>query len=1030
MIKASTGSPPIFIFMGTALLAFLFQGNASAEISYNRDVRPILSDKCFYCHGPDEGHRKADLRLDSEEGASMDLGGHQAIVPGSLEKSEVWKRIMTQEEADLMPPPESEKHLNATEKEIIRQWIEQGAKYERHWSLIPPDRNHLPGIKGKDWIRNPIDAFVLARLEEEGLSPSPEASPETLIRRVTLDLTGLPPTPAEVDAFLADPSEEAWERVVDRLLDSPRYGEHMTLDWLNAARYADTNGYQNDQERQMWRWRDWVIKAFNDNKPFDQFTIEQLAGDMLPDATLEQRIASGFNRNHRINGEGGVIPEEYRVEYVVDRVETTGTVWLGLTLGCARCHSHKFDPITQREFFQLFSYFNNVQENGRDGNKGNAVPMISVPIEEMQPRVERAERELRELQSRLAANSPAFLEDLEAWRKRTSEQVRKAESEPAWRAANVTKAKSTGKVLLTPLEDSSFLATGANPPKATYTFTIEPGEGEVTAVRLETLTHPSMTNTGLSRSVNGNFVLTAFEILEHRTGMNEPRMLKIASAEADYSQKGYPVANAIDGKNSSGWAIFGRKKMVDTTAMFLLEEPLKADSETSLIIRLRHDSQSQAHTVGRVRLSLSSLQKPTLDGKEGIPASIVAALGAKDQKQKDRLADYYRELSPVYAPLRKSIAAQRKELDRLRKESTTSVMVMQEMAEPRQAYLLKRGQYDQPGEEVSPGIPVSLGSLPKGVPNNRLGFARWLVDPTNPLSARVTVNRYWQRYFGTGLVKTVDDFGAQGEFPSHPGLLDWLATEFISTGWNIKAMQKLIVTSATYRQSSAMTPELIERDPDNRLLARGPRFRLRGSAIRDQALAIAGLLKEHLGGPSVKPYQPKGLWEEVGGRQGLSYKQGEGQDLYRRSMYTFWKRTVAPPTLNIFDAGGRERCDVARRATNTPLQALATLNDVQFVEAARFLGQRMMMEGGDSVRDRLAHGWRLALAREPDEKELTTLEKGFHRHLGIYRDNPSAAEEIRSIGDSEAAQVDSSEHAAYTVIANLILNLDETITRE
>ncbi|MEM7009953.1 MAG: DUF1549 domain-containing protein [Verrucomicrobiota bacterium] len=578
---------------------------AEEAINFNRDIRPILSDKCFYCHGPDPEHRKADLRLDTLEGALADLGGYQAIVPGNAEDSEFWYRVDTDDDFDMMPPEDSGKSLTQREKDLLKRWINEGAEYEAHWSLIPSKRGDLPETKQADWARNAIDHFILARLESEGLKPSPEASREALIRRVTLDLTGLPPTPAEVDAFLADNSPNAWEKVVDRLLDSDRYGERMTLDWLDAARYADTNGYQKDTERQMWIWRDWVINAFNENKPFDEFTVEQVAGDMLPNATLDQRIASGFNRNHRINGEGGVIPEEYRVEYVVDRLETTGTIWLGMTIGCARCHTHKFDPITHKDFFQMFAYFNNVPENGRDGNKGNATPMIDVPIPNMQPKVAAAEQKVQDLRQALNLNSPEFLEDLERWRAKTAAQLAAGELGANWSLANVTEASTNSKVALDRLEDGSFLATGPNPPNPTYTLKIAPGEGVVTAIRLETLTHPNMTKKGLSRSVNGNFVLTEVEILVHRPDMNEPQQLQIASAEAAYSQNNYPIANAIDGNKNSGWAVLGRSKIEDTPAMFVLAEALETDSDTTLIVRLKHDARFEQHAIGRLRLSLT-----------------------------------------------------------------------------------------------------------------------------------------------------------------------------------------------------------------------------------------------------------------------------------------------------------------------------------------------------------------------------------------------------------------------------------------
>lgn len=1009
-------------------VALLSSSLWAEEVNYNRDIRPILSDKCFYCHGPDDGHREADLRLD-EEAAAHD----SAIVAGKPGESELIARILSSDPDEQMPPVDAGKTLSSDEIDLLRRWVEQGGKYEGHWSFIAPTRPELPTVQQSDWARNAIDRFVLARLEAEGLTPSPVADRPTLIRRVSLDLTGLPPTPDEVDAFVNDTSENAYEKVVDRLLMSERYGERMALFWLDAARYADTNGYQADRPRSMWIWRDWVINAYNSNMPFDQFTIEQLAGDMLPEATLQQRVASGFNRNHRINGEGGVIPEEYRVEYVIDRVSTTGTVWLGLTLGCARCHSHKFDPVSQTEFYQLFSYFNNVPENGRDGNKGNAVPMISVPIPEMQPKVEAAKQQVAELERRLKTETPELSAEREAWEKRTLARLDDDGLEAMWSLGTVEDATASNNVKLLRQEDGSWLASG---PNATYSVRLKPGERTVTGVRLEALKHKNMTNGGLSRSVNGNFVLTEFELLLHRPDMNEPQPIKLAEAIADHSQDRYPISNTIDGNRSSGWAILGRPKPEDRTAVFKLQKPLKTTAETTLLVRLKHDSQFVSHAIGRFRLSLTSAARPAIDGKGGLPADVVAALQTpREQRTEDQqrvLVEFHRNESRVLAPVRKQLAAARKRLDDTAKKSTTTVMVMEEMETPRQAFYLNRGQYDQPGEEVQPGIPVSLGTIPRGTPNNRLGFARWVVDPANPLTARVTVNRYWQTYFGRGLVRSSSDFGAQGEWPSHPKLLDWLAVEFMEKGWNVKAMQKLIVMSATYRQSSVVTPELGKSDPGNQLLARGPRFRLNGFTIRDQALAVSGLLTEKLGGPSVKPYQPPGMWAEVAGRaSGGAYQQSTGPDLYRRSMYTFWKRAVAPPTMIIFDASGREACNVSHNSTNTPLQSLATLNDIQFVEAARFLAQRMMLEGGSTPAEQLTYGWRLVLSRRPDETELGRLVSGYERHRAAFKRDSEKAEALLSIGEAPRDErLDVTEHAALTTIANVILNLDETVTKE
>ncbi len=1005
-----------------------------SSLNYNRDIRPILSANCFYCHGPDEAHREAELRLDQSADAKRDLGGYRAIVPGDAAASELIQRIYTKDSLDLMPPPESDKTLTEAKKSLLKRWIQEGANYESHWSFQKPVRPEIPEVETPNWVRQPMDAFVLKRLEAEGLRPASMASKETLIRRVTLDLTGLPPSLAEVDAFLNDSSSHAYEKVVDRLLQSERYGERMALTWLNAARYADTNGYQNDRERQMWIWRNWVIDAYNQNKPFDQFTIEQIAGDMLPGATLDQKIASAFNRNHRINGEGGVIPEEYRVEYVIDRLETTGTVWLGLSVGCARCHSHKFDPISQHEFYSMFSYFNNIPENGRDGNQGNAEPTLTVPVPGMEIKVSKAEQKLEALKNELAQDTSEFLKEFEQWSLLKHQEVATEIQTSMWRLASITKVESTGGVEFQSLEDHSYLAKGGNPSNSVYTINLLPPAGVLNGIRLETLTHPSLTNNGLARSVNGNFVLTEIEIEARLPEDKKARRIPIASAFADYSQNGYSIEKAIDGERGTGWAVFGRPKMEDTTAVFKLTEPFNATGETILTIRLRHEGGFNQHAIGRFRLSTTSSTEPKLEGRSGLPEDILLALKEDpslwDTQQRKALKDHYRKQAPSLATIRSRIERAEKSLEQLKKRATTTVMVMSEMEKPRPAFFLNRGQYDQPGEEVFPSIPVSLGKLPEGAPNNRLGFAQWLVYPDNPLTARVTVNRYWQMLFGTGLVKSVDDFGAQGEYPSHPELLDWLATEFIRSGWDIKAMLRMMVTSSTYRQSSVASDALRARDPANRLLARGPRFRMSGEMVRDQALYVSGLLEPVIGGPSVKPYQPAGLWEEVAYDKKMRYVRGSGEDLYRRSMYTFWKRAVAPPSMILFDSSGRERCDVARRATNTPLQALVTLNDVQFVEAARFLAQRVILEGGNSVADRLNYAWRVTLARKPDAFELETLCKSLDHYLRHFQNHPKAAAQLIQLGESPSGALDVIELAAYTAVANVILNLDETITRE
>lgn len=768
---------------------------ASANVEYGRDVRPILAAKCFACHGQDPKAIQAGLRLDRREDAVRRLAsGHVAIMSGKPSVSELVRRIDATQPSLRMPPPTSNKTLTAEEKDILRRWILQGAEYRPHWAFVKPLRPALPRVTSKSWPRNEIDAFVLARLEKEGLRPRPEADRRTQIRRVTLDLTGLPPTPDAVDAFLADRSQNAYEKAVDRLLASPRYGEKMAETWMDDARYADSNGYQADYERFQWMWRDWVINAFNRNLPFDRFTIEQLAGDMLPNATADQKIATGFSRNHRINTEGGIIPEEWRVETVVDRVETTSAVWLGLTMGCGRCHDHKYDPISQREFYQFFAYFNNVPESGIGVERPvNHPPILQMP---------------------------------------TPEQVQK--------------------------------------------------------------------RTALDRAI--------------------------------------------------------------------------ADAQKVL------DAQTDAKE------------------KEKSKAAVAAARKARTEYE----------------------------------DQVNSVMVMDELPKPRDCFVLQRGQYDKHGDAVTASLPGAFGSLPPGAPNNRLGLAMWIASPENPLTARVAVNRFWERFFGIGLVSTTEDFGTRAEYPSHPELLDWLATEFVRLKWDMKALQKEIVMSATYRQSSQAPPSLYKRDPQNRLLARGPRFRLSGESIRDQALFVSGLLVEKIGGPSVRPYMPEGLWDEVNVYGNLrNYKHDKGDNLYRRSLYTFWKRTSGPPTLGLFDVPGREMCRVRRSRTNTPLQALALMNEVTFVEAARAFAQRMINEGGRTSDQRVDWAVRRMLARPPTAAEQRVFVTGLERRISKYRADADAVAKLNAIGDAARdPKIDPAELAAYTMTASVLLNMDEAVTRE
>ena len=1025
-------------------------------VDFAREVRPILSDNCFSCHGPDEGTRQRGLRLDVREGLFEDRGrlGGPVVVAGAAADSRLFQRLVT--ESSRLRMPRGADPLTGEQIETLRLWIDQGAEWETHWAFILPERPALPPVSDPEWVRNPIDAFVLSRLDAEGLGPSAEADRATLLRRVTLDLTGLPPTPAELAAFLGDDSPDAYEKAVDRLLGSPRYGERMASEWLDAARYADTNGYQTDGERSMWRWRDWVIDAYNANMPFDQFTIEQIAGDMLPGATRDQRIATAFNRNHSQNGEGGIVVDEFLVEYAVDRVETTSTVWLGLTLGCARCHDHKFDPLSQQEFYEVLANFNNIPERGKAFKYVNSPPLITAPTVGQ-------EAELAELDEKLRAAREAF----------AALEQDAARAQAAWEAS----LAGAGRVDWT-LRDG-LLAHHAL-------------DGDVAGVhdgRFVT----AVLEDGRPRFVDGRIGdAAAFDGRRFVNAGPGPDLgyddaFTLAAWIYPTAASGVIVSRADAGDQGEvGWGLYLEEgKLRFNMSTRILDDGVAAEtledvrlgewqhvlaaydgSKTPGGIRIHVDGEPRElkpllDLVGNrmpqrypLRIGASGSTKPRFEGlvddvriygaaltpelaavvATAEPVTALAAIPAERrtpaQAEKLRLA-----FLDQYAPLEigeawRAAAALERERETLW-ASFPTVMVMEELAERRPTFRLERGAYDNPAEEVSPGVPAVLPPLPEGVEANRLSFARWLVDPDHPLTARVTVNRFWQTYFGTGLVKTAENFGTQGEYPSHPELLDWLATTFVDSGWDVKALQKAIVTSAAYRQSSRVTAGEYEADPENRLVARGPRLRLPAQMIRDQALAVSGLLVEKLGGPSVKPYQPEGLWADmVEGGYG-DYVRSAGDDLYRRSLYTFWKRTLGPPTMITFDSSTRETCIVRTGRTNTPLQALNLMNDVTYVEAARRLAERMMTAGGETPAERVGFAYRLATARRPPAAAEAILVDGFRRHLDRYQADRGAALDLVRQGESPRDEtLDVAELAAYTMVANLILNFDGTITKE
>ncbi len=1015
-----------------------------AAVDFNRDVRPLLSDNCFACHGPDAAKQKANLRLDLRTGALTPAkSGAVAIVPGKPDESELIKRLYSKDEDERMPPVETHKMLSEAQKTTLKTWIAEGAEYKGHWAFIPPVRPPVPG----DGSVPPLDAFIRDRLNREGLAAQPEASKETLIRRASLDLTGLPPSVAEVDAFLADTSPQAFEKVVDRLLASPRYGEHMAAPWLDLARYADSNGFQTDSSREQSVWRDWVIKAFNANKPFDQFTIEQLAGDLLPEATRDQIIATGFNRNHRLNGEGGRIVEEWLAETVIDRLETTSLTWMALTVNCCRCHDHKYDPISQREFYQLFAYFNSNDESGvldsEGGNRGggNSRPVLPVPA----PNQEKKFAELQAAVKTAAARVEAAAKELSAlqvaWEPKFREEM-KSEHQ-AWTPVTPVSVKSTGGAVFTKQADDTWLASGTNPAFDSYEITAPLAPGTFTGVLVNALPDPSLPAQSLGRYPNGNFVLTDIDAEITAPGLSAPITAQFTRAEADFEQKGWEVDFIVKdkpkrgkgAKNNKGWAVDGPTRKEPRTAVFGCA-PVTVPPGATIRITLRHDALPQ-HNMGRFRVSTTSLPPAMVRLKGGsVPASILTTLDTEPVKrsaaQQAALAKFFRENSDN--PAKKAeldAAAAKKALDDF-DDSVPGVMVMKEAVKPRDAFILKRGEYDKPGDKVVRALPAVLPPLPAGAPNNRLGLAQWLVSGQHPLTARVWVNRQWEKFFGTGLVKTSENLGSQSEWPSHPELLDWLATEFVQLKWDMKAMQKLIVMSAAYRQSSKVTPKVLEQDPENRLLARGPRFRLSAEEVRDQALAVSGLLVEKTGGPSVRPYMPQGVWDETSVYGNLrNYKPDKGDGLYRRTLYTIWKRTAAPPTMLLFDSPSREICTVKRSRTNTPLQALALLNEVTYVEAARHLAERMIQEGGATTADRITWAFRLLTARKPSVEELAVLTARYDSRLARYKTDPAAAKQLISQGATPSiATLDLAELAAMTITANVLLNLDEAVTRE
>lgn len=998
-------------------------------------VRPILAARCYQCHGA-ETHQNG-LRLDSLSAILKGSENGKVVVPGHSADSRLIQRLEAKERPQM---PYGGPPLSQDQIKVIVQWIDQGAqgpdsteavaasKPLKHWAYMKPVMPPIPTVSNKAWVRNPIDAFVMAKLDKEGLKPSPEADKAILLRRVYLDLIGLPPSPKEVDAFLADKSPDAYEKVVDHLLDSPHYGERWARPWLDVARYADTNGYERDMRRTAWEYRDWVIRALNSDMSFRDFTIDQLAGDMLTNPTKDQLIATGFNRNTMLNQEGGVDPEEYYWYELVDRVNTTSAVWLGSTLGCAQCHNHKFDPFMQKDYYRFLAFFSNSQYKivGKPSAQYALEPELELPTPEQATKSKQIRSKIAELQTKLDTQTP----ELDAAQSKWEAEMKAAGTR--WHAVRVQQAQSAGGATLRVLSDSSVLAGGKNPMADTYTLTARTNEKEITGIRIEVLEDKSLPHNGPGRDSEGNFFLSDFDV--EAAPANRPaakQHINWKKAKADESQKGYDISKLLDkGGEIRGWAIDSSCPDAPPVrqAVLIPEEPFGVEGGTILTIRLRHQMRHASRNLGHFRISVTSTDYPEFIVR--IPAHLRPLLnvapGKRTKQQKEDLSAAYREVSPLLDPTRKQMEALEKKQKDL---GIFTAMIMRErpgFLRPA-AYIRERGSFASKGELVYADVPSALGHLPSNTMPNRLGLAEWLVSEDNPLTARVTVNRFWESIFGHGIVETTEDFGTQGDPPSNQQLLDFLAVQFMRDGWSMKKIRRLIVTSATYRQSSKVTPELLARDPYNKLYARGPRFRVEAEMVHDIALSASGLLSSKMYGPSVFPYQPDGIWDIPYSKD--KWVESSGEDRYRRAIYTFMRRSAPYPSLMTYDAPSREFCTIRRVRTNTPLQALTSLNDPLFFDAARALAKRMMKEGGDTPESRITYGFRLVASRQPQSSEVERILQFYNQQLQQYRQNPQSA--VKTLGtEAPADAADAPNLASWTMVANVLLNMDETISKD
>jgi len=990
---------------------------APATVGFNEHIRPILSNNCFYCHGPDEENREASLRLDTREGAIADLGGYAAIVPGKPDESVLLERVASHDADVLMPPPASKKpRLSDDEVALLRKWIEQGAKYEGHWAFLPVASPELPVVRQSDRTRNAIDRFILARLEQEQIAPSPEADRSVLIRRAYLDLLGLLPTPEEVQSFVADSDPDAYERLIDRLLASPHYGERWGRHWLDQARYADSNGYSIDSERQMWPYRDWVIQALNDDMPFDQFTIEQLAGDLLPNPSKKQLVATAFHRNTLINEEGGTDREQFRNEAVVDRVNTTGAVWLGLTVGCAQCHTHKFDPITHREYYSLFAFFN---QSDDVNNKGATL------------RVARGEMFGASLFPPAAEPSSITAEQLAKrqaeWERNQLAQLAIAAEQPEanWTPVEYVEFATKSNAGFQRLDDNSLLSDGGGSFNDTYRIVFRTSLKRVAAMRLRTLTHPSLPKQGPGRAGNGNFVLTNVEL---RTAGREQ---SISTASADHEQPNYPASAAIDDDPKSGWAInvgpgSSARMNADHELSLVLVKPLEV-GEDPIELQLFHDL-NENYLIGRFAIEVSETSPRATKSSPELFVALKTPADRRTAEQQKLVQSEFRRSDPV---------ARKAEAENAKSKSpppgTAEVMVMKQAATPRETYVLLRGDFLNPDKATGPlqaGVIAAVPPAYEPTPtDNRLNLAKWLVDPGNPLTPRVTVNRIWMRYFGRGLVETEEDFGTQGSPPTHPLLLDWLAKELIRRGWSQKDIHRAVVTSATYRQSSAARPELAERDPRNLLLARQERVRVEAEIVRDAALSAGGLLTANLGGPGVRPPQPDGVYAFT--QNAKKWDAEKGAERYRRTLYTVFFRSAPHPMFSTFDTPDMQTVCTRRIRSNSPLQSLTVANDVNFVELAQGIAARAMREtAGDNDPERtIRRMFQVALCREPSTSEREVLREYHARLLKRFEADPQQATGLFA-ARLRPADLPPPQAAALVGVARVLLNTDNFITRE